>query len=177
MADQRRLLWRLTTRPGMILCPVDNADRGRMMSASLRGHGGSGVSTPCRSDRRPGGSVWPPTGSRSSGKGIWDRSGRWARATGTSATNRRLWCFGKGYSGLAIGYVCRAAVRWWTDVMPRNFSNAFWFFRTNRFAESVLRFCSSAEFSHTVVARDRGTAVTIYKYMYNTQYARYSHCL
>jgi len=57
MAGQRRLLWRLTTRPGMILlCPVDGADRGRMMSASIRGHGGIGVSTPCRSDR-PGGSV------------------------------------------------------------------------------------------------------------------------
>lgn len=55
MAGQRRLLWRLTTRPGM-MCPVDGADRGRMMSASIRGHGGIGVSTPCRSDR-PGGSV------------------------------------------------------------------------------------------------------------------------
>jgi len=55
MADQRRSLGRLTTRRGMI-CPVDGADRGRMMSVSLRGHGGSGVSTPCRSDR-PGGRV------------------------------------------------------------------------------------------------------------------------
>lgn len=55
MAGQRRLLWRLTTRPGM-MCPVDGADRGRMMSASIRGRGGIGVSTPCRSDR-PGGSV------------------------------------------------------------------------------------------------------------------------
>jgi len=55
MADQRRLLGRLTTRRGMI-CPVDGADRVRMMSVSVRGHGGSGVSTPCRADR-PGGSV------------------------------------------------------------------------------------------------------------------------
>jgi len=55
MADRRWLLGRLTTRRGMI-CPVDVADRVRMMSAILRGHGGSGVSTPCRSDR-PGGSV------------------------------------------------------------------------------------------------------------------------
>jgi len=57
MADRRWLLGRLTTRRGMILCPVDGADRDRMMSARiLRGHGGSDVSTPCRSDR-PGGSV------------------------------------------------------------------------------------------------------------------------
>lgn len=100
MAGQRRLLWRLTTRPGM-MCPVDGADRGRMMSASVRGHGGIGVSTPCRSDR-PGGSV---TADRFKvvRKGYITYGRKIGRVGGRARPEpprpiRRLWCFGKGHS-------------------------------------------------------------------------------
>lgn len=132
MADQRRFLGRLTTRRGMV-CPVDGADHGRMMSVSLRGHGGSGVSTPCRSDH-PGGSVTTDRFKVVRKGYIHGRSGWWARdrkLSGRSTALERDIQF--AISWQSDGWLPTISVTYSTE-----FRNALWFFRTNRFVESVI---------------------------------------
>jgi len=132
MADQRRFLGRLTTRRGMI-CPVDGADRGRMMSVSLRGHGGSGVSTPCRTDR-PGGSVTTDRFKVIRKGYIQVRSGWWApdrKLRGRSTALERDIQF------IAISLQSDGRLPTMPVTSSTEFHDALWFFRTNRFAESV----------------------------------------
>jgi len=157
MADQRRLLGRLTTRRGMI-CPVDGAARGRMMSVSLRGHEGRGVSTPCRSDRPGGGVTTDRLKVIRKGYNTFGRIG--GRATGNSAADRRFWCFGKGYPVRDQFAVWRA-----TTDDGRNFFDAISqcaLIFSHRFIEFV--FYSFAKFSHTGVVENWET-ITIGRYI------------
>lgn len=154
MADQRRFLGRLTTRQGMI-CPVDGTDRGRMMSVNLSGHGGSGVSTPCRSDH-PGGSV---TTDRF--KVVRKGYIRSAGLVGARLeTPRPTDVFGALERDIQFAISWRSGGRLPTTsgISSTEFRNALWFFRANRFVESVFcDFFSSAKFSHTGVAKNRET--------------------
>lgn len=171
MVGQRRLLWRLTTRPGM-MCPVDGEDRGRMMSASIRGHGGIGVSTPCRSDR-PGGSV---TADRFKvvRKGYITYAVRLVGLAGASDRNlldqsSDCGVLERDILQLAIASMSQSDDDDRRPTMPRTFSREFYntlrFFRTKKF---VLQwFCSSSQ--NSVAPLSRHPRGTILQWVHNNK--------
>lgn len=131
MANRRWLLGRLTTTRRGMICPVDVADRDRMMSARiLRGHGGSDVSTPCRSDR-PGGSVTTDR-FKVVRKGYTLVGARPEPQQLIAKALERANAVRDRFAVLRTPRQCL-----WLPTSPAGFHNALWFFRANRCVESV----------------------------------------